>query len=511
MSMESLSWLPPDQRGEIVSRPWSPEDYGAVELRNAAARGALRLETACGQMVSEVRFSPEGCELRGRPRGNGAAGPASSFAEGWETPAGDFPGCFSLRWCWEEFDECWLLWAELGTAETLVLECMEESWNHLRLVTWTTSGPPHLEVDLLPRPLANPNQDLQVSLLSFQIECLKLEAEPQFRQQCDALQQLLQHITQPKPEPPPPQQPQPQQEPDVEIPPKTRPEKPGDSDSLQQLLAQIEQEKPQELMELTPPPEVRPLEKPEKPVRQRAQRKPQLPQAFVPGAPGLIAQPPALLKMQPMAPDMGLWQAPTYAEGMGWYGLCPAAAHEAWLQAQARALAPAPAPPKPPKPPPEPAQPEEEVDRPLGKVRCFLPNAALPGADGHLLRVQSLKCGDRVRLWGGKESEVLDVKHTKSKKKPHDLVDLSTHQGAFTVSKAQRVTVPDPKGPHDQGVGSLKSGDLVIVGNKERALTKVSTRKERTDIYEVILDADGPLETFQVPSWGILTLGCQMD
>ena len=66
---------------------------------------------------------------------------------------------------------------------------------------------------------------------------------------------------------------------------------------------------------------------------------------------------------------MALAQAPTYAEGMGWYGLCPAAAHEAWLQAQARVLAPAPAPPKPPKPPPEPAQPEEEVDRPLGKVR----------------------------------------------------------------------------------------------------------------------------------------------
>ena len=57
-----------------------------------------------------------------------------------------------------------------------------------------------------------PVKDLQVSLLSFQIECLKLEAEPQFRQQCDALQQLLQHITQPKPEPPPPQQPQPQQD-----------------------------------------------------------------------------------------------------------------------------------------------------------------------------------------------------------------------------------------------------------------------------------------------------------
>ena len=42
MSMESLSWLPPDQRGEIVSRPWSPE-AGAqvVQTRPGALRPDL--------------------------------------------------------------------------------------------------------------------------------------------------------------------------------------------------------------------------------------------------------------------------------------------------------------------------------------------------------------------------------------------------------------------------------------------------------------------------------------
>ena len=54
-------------------------------------------------------------------------------------------------------------------------------------------------------------------------------------------------------------------------------------------------------------------------------------------------------------------------------------------------------------------------------AKCFLPNTALPGADGHLLRVQHLEPGQQVRLADGAEASVVHVKkHMASRKGGRD-------------------------------------------------------------------------------------------
>ncbi|CAJ1432955.1 unnamed protein product [Effrenium voratum] len=158
---------------------------------------------------------------------------------------------------------------------------------------------------------------------------------------------------------------------------------------------------------------------------------------------------------------------------------------------------------------------EEEVqsvsdasDASSQSAKCFLPNTALPSADGHLLRVEHLKPGDRVRQSDGAEASVVDVKKHPSKKKPYEVVELSTHQGKFACSKSHRVAVPGATGLCDQRADSLKLGDWVIVGSEERKLTKVVNRKEHTDLYEVVFEADRPLEMFPLKlAFGMLSFG----
>ncbi|CAJ1355606.1 unnamed protein product [Effrenium voratum] len=115
--------------------------------------------------------------------------------------------------------------------------------------------------------------------------------------------------------------------------------------------------------------------------------------------------------------------------------------------------------------------------------KCFLPKTALPGADGELLRVEMLKPGHRVRRADGEVAEVLDVKK---------------HEGIFTVSKSHRVAVPSSAGTRDLRADSLTLDHSVIIGNKERKLTKVEIKKASTDLYEVVFEADGPVEMFHV-------------
>ena len=84
-----------------------------------------------------------------------------------------------------------------------------------------------------------------------------------------------------------------------------------------------------------------------------------------------------------------------------------------------------------------------------GSAKCFLPNTALAGAgsaEGHLLRVEHLKPGDKVRLSDGTEASVLDVKRHPSKRRPYDVMELSTHQGKFPVSDSHHVAVPGVAG-----------------------------------------------------------------
>ncbi|CAJ1331240.1 unnamed protein product, partial [Effrenium voratum] len=155
-------------------------------------------------------------------------------------------------------------------------------------------------------------------------------------------------------------------------------------------------------------------------------------------------------------------------------------------------------------------------------AKCFLPNTALHGVDGHLLRVEKLKLGDRVRLLDQTEASVVGMYMHQAKKKPHDLVDLTTRQSRSTVSKSHRVAVPaeGSEGTHQIGhvdaegeaceaesAGKLAVGNVVFVGCKQQKLTKVTSRKEHTTLYEVRLDPDGPLEMLQLPSFGLVTFG----
>ena len=89
-------------------------------------------------------------------------------------------------------------------------------------------------------------------------------------------------------------------------------------------------------------------------------------------------------------------------------------------------------------------------------AKCFLPNTAVHGLDGHLLRVENLKIGDRVRLLDQTEASVVGMHLHRAKKKPYNLVELTTRQGLSTVSKSHRVAVPSlasEGGPHQGGGG----------------------------------------------------------
>ena len=59
------------------------------------------------------------------------------------------------------------------------------------------------------------------------------------------------------------------------------------------------------------------------------------------------------------------------------------------------------------------------------------PNTAVHGVDGHLLRVESLKIGDRVRLLDQTEASVLGMHLHRAKKQPYNLVELTTRQGCL--------------------------------------------------------------------------------
>ena len=90
-------------------------------------------------------------------------------------------------------------------------------------------------------------------------------------------------------------------------------------------------------------------------------------------------------------------------------------------------------------------------------AKCFLPHTALHGVDGHLLRVENLKIGDRVRLLDQTEASVVGMYMHQAKKKPHDLVDLTTRQSRSTVSKSHRVAVPSLASEGAHLLGGLRS------------------------------------------------------
>ncbi|CAJ1427494.1 unnamed protein product [Effrenium voratum] len=87
-------------------------------------------------------------------------------------------------------------------------------------------------------------------------------------------------------------------------------------------------------------------------------------------------------------------------------------------------------------------------------------------------------------------------------------MELSTHQGKFPVSDSHHVAVPGVAGPLRRQADSLRQGDLVIVSGDERRLTNVVPKKERTNLFEVFLEPDGPLEMFHLKqSWSLRVFG----
>ncbi|CAJ1366894.1 unnamed protein product [Effrenium voratum] len=138
-------------------------------------------------------------------------------------------------------------------------------------------------------------------------------------------------------------------------------------------------------------------------------------------------------------------------------------------------------------------------------AKCFPPNTVLPGADGHLLRVEKLRIGDRVRLRDLTDAKVARIEA--HRKRPYDLVELTTRQGRFTVSKDHRVAVPGPGCQGAQRADQLSEGDLVIVGGKNQKLTKVSHLQECTVLYEVVFEEDQSVQMFHIESYGLVTSG----
>lgn len=141
-------------------------------------------------------------------------------------------------------------------------------------------------------------------------------------------------------------------------------------------------------------------------------------------------------------------------------------------------------------------------------VKCFLRDTAFPTPDGHLLLVQNIKVGDKVKLSNEEEARVAFVKQHKSTKKKQLLVELVTCQGIFRVSEGHRVAVcMHESSPEEKFAEQLVVGDQVIVGSKARPLTKVRHLKERTELWMVGFEPDGLLEIFPMPPWGMQTWG----
>ncbi|CAJ1374101.1 unnamed protein product [Effrenium voratum] len=113
--------------------------------------------------------------------------------------------------------------------------------------------------------------------------------------------------------------------------------------------------------------------------------------------------------------------------------------------------------------------------------------------------------GDRVRLRDLTDAKVVRIEA--HRKRPYDLVQLTTSEGRFTVSKDHRVAVPGPGCQGAQRADQLSEGDLVIVGGKNQKLTKVSHLQECTVLYEVVFEEDQSVQMFHIESYGLVTFG----
>jgi len=116
-----------------------------------------------------------------------------------------------------------------------------------------------------------------------------------------------------------------------------------------------------------------------------------------------------------------------------------------------------------------------------------------------------LQPGTQVLLKSGEVASVFTMQ--KHERQRYDIVELITRQESFTVSATHRIVVLDEAGlQQPRRAGELRVDDKVIVGDKERKLTRVAFRREMTSLYSITFSPDRPVETYTV-RYGILSHG----
>ncbi|CAJ1412614.1 unnamed protein product [Effrenium voratum] len=469
-----------------VSECWAAEAFRGAVLRKCPAGGEAWAQ------LREVRGNTSTAVSRVTFRADGACQVLELFFMGFPYPVGEFRSCGEVRWRWEKAGGRWKVWVESDTGETVVVPAtFEASAPQLEL---HSLSPDRLEVSLLPLQQVRspqPSQaELRVQELMAEVQHERAQ-KANLQQQCDELKEQLTTIAQDKARA-------------VQA-----------KYTLEYLICSRSWNSPGVLTQ----------EKDEETHRVEGLRQEkldlqqQLEQSRRDFA--LLAQQQLKQSMQEKAQQTQQTEA-LHQEKRELqreiYELMRLITHvkgsfDAVLEACKKRKRPA---KELPDRDAKAARQRESRDESASdgssrSAKCFLPNTALPGADGHLLRVQHLEPGQQVRLADGAEASVVHVKKHMASRKPYDLVELSTDQGIFTISKDHRVAVTDGTGIHDQRADSLKPGDSVIVGKKDRKLTRVSTKKERTELYEITFETDGPIEMFHVREFGMLTFGSAPD
>jgi len=88
------------------------------------------------------------------------------------------------------------------------------------------------------------------------------------------------------------------------------------------------------------------------------------------------------------------------------------------------------------------------------------------------------------------------------------LVRLTTAQGNLDVAAGHRVKVHrEGSSPVAKRADQLSKNDFVFVGSFSRPLTKVGFYEKRTELFEIGLYPDDPVESFIVPDYCIQTFG----
>ncbi|CAJ1412619.1 unnamed protein product [Effrenium voratum] len=524
MAPSEFAWKPRSLRSE----PWAAEAFAGAVLRKrpvGEAKASLCEVRAngCGETVSKVTFRADGaCEVK-------------EF-KGWAwCKVGVFRSCSEVQWRWEKAGGRWKVWVESDTGETVVVaKTFETSSPQLELCSLTRS---RLEVSLLPlQPVRSPQPsqaELRVQELMAEVQHERAQ-KANLQQQCDELKEQLTTITQEKAQAVQKKDALQQDKQDLQheleqcrrnfaLLTHEKAHETHKVEGLQQekldLQQQLEQSRhdfaliSQQQLEQSRQEFVLLMQEKAQATQEKdalQQEKQDLQQQLEKVRRYLMSAsqkaPTTQRKLQEVMQQ--LFELKEHCDAVFDFaqGMPPAPGLVAAVEALScnasgagdwAVLG-------------QPEDLQSASDASSTSAKCYLPSAALPDAEGRgLLFVAGLKPGDRVLAKADPRGavEVVQVMPHAAGKKPYDVVDLHTHQGCFTVSSSHLVAVPGDAGTEERRADALRPGEFVFVGSMKRELKKVTHRKERTDLFEIIFDTDVPLEMFHVPSWGMLTFG----